>query len=59
MSTMQSVARALLAETDPDARYALGKQLAAMVLRLLCPTDDPDPGPEPTEETVYDDSVPF
>jgi hypothetical protein len=60
MSTMQQVTRALLAETDPDARFALGRQLAGMVLRLLNPTDEPDPEPEPTDETVYDDdAVPF
>jgi hypothetical protein len=60
MSTMQSVARALLEETDPDARFALGRQLAAMVLRLLCPVAEPEPVPteEPTDD-VYDDEVPF
>jgi hypothetical protein len=59
---MQQVARALLAETDPDARYALARQLAGMVLRLLNPTDEPDPLPtdDPTDPTVYDpDELPF
>jgi hypothetical protein len=60
MSTMQSTALALLEETDQDARYALGRQLAMQVLRLLCPADEPEPVPteEPTDD-VYDDEVPF
>jgi hypothetical protein len=60
MSTMQTVARALLEETDQDARYALGRQLAIQVLRMLCPAGEPEPLPteEPTDD-VYDDEVPF
>jgi hypothetical protein len=60
MSNLQRVARALLEETDPDARYALGRQLARQVLRLLNPpTDEPDPLPTDEPADVYDDEVPF
>jgi hypothetical protein len=43
-------------------RAAMARQLAAMVLRLLCPVaDEPDPLPpdDQADETVYDDEVPF
>jgi hypothetical protein len=65
MSTMQRLARALLDETDPDTRAAMSRQLAGMVLRLLCPTDDDTEQPVAATATPLllpepdEDQVPF